>query len=554
MKAARVRVQARRVSSVLKDLDAGRFAIPRLQREFVWNGPKAAKLLDSIYRGMPIGAVLIWQAAKSQRLHLRQRFHILPAFNQKNPNVWFLVDGQQRLSVLHHVREGDRLQNARRQDLDFARVVFSLENEEDGQQIRYRRPIEGEYVSLGGLLHPHWRHKLRSLGARKLERVRKCREAILRYRVFQMFVEGDLAAIRETFLRINTQGMKVTTADAVFTQAENLELRDVAHAIREHLDAHFKDMETQPLLFLLAATQGASEASGRAVQATIAKLNREADHDGRKKKVLAKTWNRLGPCVAKAANYLRERFSVVHRSFLASDYMLSMLAYFFFLNGRGPNRRQADEIRKWFWATSVGSRYSGREFNRRIGEDLKFFRALSRGSRKRFRYVPQVELSDLRKAQYASRSALTSAVYCMLLSRGPVYLLDKGLNEIPVQEYAGRAERKDRHHIFPRGVLMRAELPASQYNSIVNICLLVAAENQEIGSRRPSSYLDDLDQPGWSFARKMSRHLIPIDGDSGVWDNNTKRGFNRFMLRRTELLSRELEGEAGIRLFRRPGN
>lgn len=551
MKSVGIRVRARKVSQLLRDLDAGKFAIPRLQREFVWNGPKAAKLLDSIYRGMPIGTVLVWQAAKSQRLHLRQRFHVLPPFNHRNSKVWFLVDGQQRVSVLFHVREGDRLENARRQELNFARVVFSLEDEDDGQQIRYRRPAEGQYVSLSTLLHPQWRQKLNGLTKWQIERVRKCRRAILGYTLYQLFVESDLAAIRETFLRINTQGMKVTTADAVFTQAENLELRDVAHALREHLDGHFKEIGTQPLLFLLAATQGGADARGRAVQATIAKLNREADHDARKKKSLAKTWNRLGPSVAKAANYLRERFAVVHRNFLASDYMLSMLAFFFFLNGRGPNRFQAEEIRKWFWATATGSRYSGREFNRRIGEDLKFFRLLANGSRKRFHYVPQIEVSDLRKAQFASRAALTSAVYCMLLGRRPVYLLDKGLNEIPVQVYAGRADRKDRHHIFPRHLLSKEEIPAAQYNSVGNICLLVASENQEIGSRRPWSYLGDLEQPGWSFGSKMRRHLIPVEGDSGIWDTSIPRGFKRFLDRRTRLLAKELESEAGIRLFRR---
>src|SRR3954465_9381405 len=95
-------------------LDRGVFAIPRLQREFVWNGPKAAKLLDSMLRGMPIGMTLIWETPKSQLLHLRQRYHVLPHFDRNNPKVWFLIDGQQRVSVLHHVRVGDRLQNSKR--------------------------------------------------------------------------------------------------------------------------------------------------------------------------------------------------------------------------------------------------------------------------------------------------------------------------------------------------------------------------------------------------------------------------------------------------------
>jgi hypothetical protein len=139
------------------------------------------------------------------------------------------------------------------------------------------------------------------------------------------------------------------------------------------------------------------------------------------------------------------------------------------------------EIRKWFWATSVGSRYSGRDFNRCVPADLKFFEALARNPARRFHYDPQVETVDVRKAQYASRTAITSAVYCMLLRRRPVYLLDKGLNEIPVQRYSTRANRKDRHHIFPRYPLSNAGIPAKLYNSISNVCLLVASENQVSG-------------------------------------------------------------------------
>jgi hypothetical protein len=541
------------IAQLLRQLDAGHFAIPRLQREFVWNGPKAAKLLDSILRGMPVGVMLIWETPKSQLLHLRQRYHVLPPFSRSNPKVWFLIDGQQRVSVLHHVRQGDQLLNSRRQEIDFSKVVLSLKPQADGQQIRYRRPTEGEHVSLGTVLHPHWRQKLNGLSMLKLARARECRQLVLNYRLYQMFVRGDLGGIRETFLRINTQGMKVTTADAVFTQAEDLDLRDVVHALREQLDEKFANMEDEPLLFLLAAIQGGTEARGQAIQTTIAKLNKRATKDLKLRKSLAEDWSKLGPCMGKAVNYLRENFAVVSRDFLASDYILSMLAYFYYLNGSGPNRMQGEQIRRWFWATSVGSRYSGRDFNRCVPQDLKFFRALAEKSGTRFRYTPQVDAIDIRRAQYSSRTAITSAVYCMLLRRGPVYLRDKGLNEIPLHVYAGRANRKDRHHIFPRLPLSNADVPSTQYNSIANICLLVAEENQRIGAKRPSMYLADLNRPGMRFGRKMNRHLIPVDDSSGVWDKNLRRGFRRFLQQRTELLCSELEKEAGIRLFRRDG-
>jgi hypothetical protein len=157
---------------------------------------------------------------------------------------------------------------------------------------------------------------------------------------------------------------------------------------------------------------------------------------------------------------------------------------------------------------------------------------------------------DVRKTQYAAATAITSAVYCMLMRRKPVYLFDHGLNEIPTDRYSTRANRKDRHHIFPRQLLANHGLPSQIYNSIANICLLVAEENQSVGSRQPRAYVQEL-RDFRGFSRKMSRHLIPVDEDSGVWDRNTPRGARRFLEQRTALICEALEGEAGIRLFRR---
>jgi uncharacterized protein with ParB-like and HNH nuclease domain len=98
----RIAITKQSIQSLFRHIDMGRFAIPKLQREFVWDGRKAAKLFDSIYQGMPIGIPLIWRAKRSQKLFLRQRYHVLPAFNHANREVWFLVDGQQRLSSLHN--------------------------------------------------------------------------------------------------------------------------------------------------------------------------------------------------------------------------------------------------------------------------------------------------------------------------------------------------------------------------------------------------------------------------------------------------------------------
>jgi len=518
---------------MLEHVDQGRFAIPKLQREFVWDGPKAAKLLDSILARMPIGVVMIWETPRSKRLFLRQEYHVLPPFNARNGKVWFLIDGQQRVSVMHHVREGTRLPNARGKVIDFRRVVLSLDREEDGQQVRYRKPVHGRFESLSDILHPHWRSRLSHLGKRQKERVRKCRERILHYPVHLMYVQGGLEQIRESFLRINTQGMKITTADAIFTRAEDLDLRDIRHEVRQHIDEAFGRIPEMPVLFAMSAVRGGTEARGHALQMVTRRLEREAKSDPRLRSELAKDWHRLGRCFGKGVDYLRQHFCVLSRDYLYSDYMIAMLALFFFWNGRGPSASQKEQLRRWFWATAVGSRYSGRNFNRCLPEDIRFFKRLTHNARARFTYSPEVDRVDIRKSQYASRTGITAAFYCMLLRRGPVSILDDGINPIP------------------RGVMISAETPPSLYNSICNICLLTAEENQTIGSRRPRSYLGQVEAEGTYFRKKMNRHLIPVHDASGIWESNVKRGFRRFLKERADLICKEFEREAGIRLTRR---
>jgi hypothetical protein len=551
MKRKRIATKAKRVSQLLKCVEEGRFAIPKLQREFVWDGPKAAKLFDSILAHMPIGVVMIWETPRSQRLYLRQKYHVLPPFNARNGKVWFLIDGQQRVSVLHQVREGSELENAHGTAIDFKRVVFCLEKGEDGQQILYRKPRPGSRESLTDVLHPHWRSRLSHLGRRDVERVRKCRERILRYPMHLMFVQAKIEGIRETFLRINTQGMKIGTADAIFTQAEDLDLRDIQHEVRGHVDAGFGLIPEMPILFAMAAARGAKEARGQALKRKIEELGLEARHDPRLRKALAKDWNHLCVCFGKAVDYLRQSFSVITRDFLYSDYMISVLALFFYWNGQGTTARQKEQIRKWFWATAVGSRYSGSKFFDCLPADLKFFKRLANRGGARFTYSPQVDKIDVRKSLYASRTGIASAFYCMMLRRRPVSIMDDGLNEIPIDRYATRANRKDRHHIFPRGLLAQWEVPASLYNSICNICLLTAEENQTISARRPRSYLADARDNAGYFKRKMARHLIPVTDDSGVWFTNVKSGFKHMLRERNDWICHELEAEASIPLFRK---
>jgi hypothetical protein len=541
-----------RVEELLGHVHDGKFAIPKLQREFVWDGKKAAKLLDSIVSGIPIGVPMIWNTPRSQRLHLREKYHVLPPFNKRNGRVWFIIDGQQRVSVLHHVQQGDLLENGRLKPVDFGRVVLATGKAEAGKRVSYRNPVDGEYVSFRQVLDPHWFKRLRSLGKQKLKRIRYYRQRLLNYPIYFMFIHGTLDEVTECFLRVNTLGMKVTTADAIISGAQELDLRDFTHEVRARIaEPSFKSIPEMPILFALVATQGGTEARGRALQTRVRRLESEASQSPKRRAKLERDWTRLASCFGKAVDYLQREFRVISRDFLGYDYMISMLALFYFWNGHGPSEYQKREIQKWFWATCVGQRYSGGEFLRCLPADTKFFKKVAEHPRTRFRFRPLKDRTDLVRTQYGGRTGIGSGVYCLLLKRGPVSINDDGLNAIPLWRYATRANRKDRHHIFPRALMSRLEESPSRYNSIVNICLLTAEENQQIGNRQPRSYLGDAKANTRFFGKKMSRHLIPCEDVSAVWVRNPSRAFRRFLTERADLLCKEFENEAGIRLFRR---
>jgi hypothetical protein len=288
-----------------------------------------------------------------------------------------------------------------------------------------------------------------------------------------MFIDGKIDEVKESFLRVNTQGMKLKTADTLIAGAETLDLRDFTHAVRAQIsNPSFKAIPEMPILFALVATQKTkgegTDARGRALQTQVRNLEAEANRSVRKLRKLAADWTKLSVCFAKAVNYLEDQFSVISRDYLGYDYMISMLALFYFWNGRGPSERQKREIQKWFWATCFGQRYSGGEFLRCVPQDTKFFKKLTQNAHETFKYRPLKDLGHVGNTQYASRTGIGCAVYCLLLGRRPVSLMGDGLNEIPQTRYAAPANRKDRHHIFPRAVLRELESP-SRYNSIVNI-------------------------------------------------------------------------------------
>lgn len=83
------------------------FAIPEIQRQYVWNKSRVCNLMDSVFKNYPIGIGLVWTAKYSQAINIRPNNKtIIPPFNQRASHADLIIDGQQRLSTLYGVLFG----------------------------------------------------------------------------------------------------------------------------------------------------------------------------------------------------------------------------------------------------------------------------------------------------------------------------------------------------------------------------------------------------------------------------------------------------------------
>jgi hypothetical protein len=262
----------------------------------------------------------------------------------------------------------------------------------------------------------------------------------------------------------------------------------------------------------------------------------------------SKAWDAQQSATHRAIDFLSAKFRVLDDGLLPSQYLVATLSVFFCHRPKQPTPEQLHAIRKWFWATALGQRYSGRGYRKNIVEDAKFFKDLALGTRKTFQIRELIESDELLRASYGRRSAIGDAFFCLLISQRPQYLSNG--SDMQVSDYASLANRRHKHHIFPRQYLQREGVGNRALNSILNLCLIPAEENGQFGARPPRKYLEPFVEQR-HFKRVMERHLIPCDEGSGIWNPESAKGYRIFLQQRTAMVCAAFERIAGARLFAR---
>ena len=88
------------IEDLLEEIRSGRIRIPRFQRGLRWKDQDRTKLLDSVYRGFPIGTLLFWKRHADAG---RAEFGRFAVEAEGRSDALLVVDGQQRIATLADV-------------------------------------------------------------------------------------------------------------------------------------------------------------------------------------------------------------------------------------------------------------------------------------------------------------------------------------------------------------------------------------------------------------------------------------------------------------------
>lgn len=368
----RPEASAYKIEDLLDEVRRGRIRIPPFQRGFRWSRDDARQLLDSLYRGYPVGTLLLWETeAEADDL----KFGSIVITAPKRSDALWVVDGQQRLvSLIRTLLPIDP-----RQD-DFA-LYFDLDKAELSKPPSplIEQDDPGRWLPLVNLLNSEdlirWLLDNTSTSERR-ERAIQLGKRIREYAIPAYIVRTDSESVlREIFGRVNTRG-KSLDAGEVFdalhgarTGSRPATLKEIS---KELSTLQFGLVEEKILYRLLRVLQGAdvSERSGRGDLQLSEKEAEEA-------------YKLTASIAREVIQFLKRDAGIPHYSLLPYKQPVITLGKFFQYH-REPSARTRDLLARWVWRGALSGAHRGDTVSTRKvleqiiegGEDLSIKRML----------------------------------------------------------------------------------------------------------------------------------------------------------------------------------
>lgn len=539
----------------------GELALPEIQRPFVWKASKVRDLLDSMYKGFPVGALLLWSTgAEVQSRPIGQD-------RKEAPPRLLIVDGQQRLTSLYAVITGTPVV---RKDYSHGRIRIAFNPSQQRFDVT-DAAIEKDPAYIADVT-TIW-EDVREVRERYLERIsaqrgeqltraeeRALEDAIDRVKDLQHYpfkaVELDASLederVAEIFVRINSEGVQLNQADfiltlmSVFDEAGRKELEAFSGAAKTPSKTgaspynHF--FEPAPDQLLRVAV-GLAFRRGRLEHVYSLLRGKDLETGQLSPERREAQFARLNEAQADALDLTNwhEFLHALHRAGFRSARMITSEAaivytYALYLIGHrdfGVERvRLREAIARWFFMAHTTGRYTSSPESA-FEADVNRLRSLPAGDAGAFcealeRQIETVFTPDYWTISLPNRLATSGGKS----PAGLAYWAALNLLDADVLFSTVRISSRldpaitpvrdvERHHLFPKKHLAELGIhDSTRTNQIANMAFVEWPDNASIGRQGPSEYWPDLSArlSPERLKRHMYWHALPVGWDQLDYD------------------------------------
>ena len=531
----RYRVTQSAVSQLLEDVRREQIAIPELQRPFVWDSPKVRDLMDSLYNGYPVGYLITWQSVGA---------HLKGGTTAAHQQI--LIDGQQRVTALRAAVAGLPV-ISKAYKTAHIRIAFNPLTEEfatltpvlakDSQWISdisefFNAPATFGFVRAYLEANPDIDAAQVEVALTRLEGIKHAQIGVI-----ALNDDLDVETVSEIFIRINSKGVPLSSADFVMSKIASYGDRGrnirklidyFCHlAIAPHVYADIRDNDegfsASPYLGAISWLKDDAEdlfdpAYGDIIRiAGLVGFNRGkassivSELSGRDPETRSVDENRIPVAYDKleaallqiVKKYHFENFVMTIKSagyitpsMIGSRNALNF-AYALYLMLRAdasmPEGERKRIVRRWFVMSMLTGRHSG-SFETTWEQDIR--RIATLGAAEYLRQIEEAELSDVfwdvRLPNNFETPRATSPFFQAFLAAqvasGARGFLSKSITVAAMHQQSG-----DIHHIVPKDYLRKNGYPdRGDYNQVANFALTETSINISIGNKSPVTYMAEV--------------------------------------------------------------
>lgn len=512
------------IRKLIDRITSGDIRIPAFQRDFVWEPEQVAFLLDSIYKGFPIGTVILWKTDTRLKTEKRLGLFDLPE-PQKDYPVNYVLDGQQRLTSIFSVFQTELAPISS----EWTDIYFDVDAEENIQESLFLALEESEidqsrHFPMKTLFDPvAYRQATNKLPDAMILKLDDLQSRFKEYLIpNQVFESEDRNRVAIVFERINRAGTELDVFEllSAWSWSDDFDLvekfRDLQSEISDHNFGELvedKDLQLRMCAGIIA---------GETTPKTIMEL--QGDEIREKFHIVEKG-------ILGALDFLKREANVRHYKMIPFPGMLVPLAAFFATDKADGVRytdKQRDKMLRWFWRSLFTRRFSA-GVNQRQATDIVEFRRLRDDEEHVLRYPAADNKIDFEKSPFSSTSANGRVLILMLNTMGPRSFLSGA--KVVLDDVLKKGSKHEYHHIFPQKFLEKKGLERKQINVLANICFLTRGDNNNIKDKSPAEYLRNL--PEERRQEYLESALCPADTD--------KLDYDEFIRARAQLLNSKAE-------------